>query len=41
MGAGRITEGRDAGTNGGVEWSGEADPTDRLSDLLARREIVN
>lgn len=41
VGAGRMTEGRVAGTSGGVEWSGEAEPTDRLSDLLARREIVN
>lgn len=41
VGAGRITEGRGAGISGGVEWSGEAEPTDRLSDLLARREMVN
>lgn len=41
VGAGRMTDGRDAGTSGGVECSGEAEPTDRLSDLLARREIVN
>lgn len=41
VGAGRMTEGRVAGTSGGVECSGEAEPTDRLSDLLVRREIVN
>lgn len=41
VGAGRMTEGRGAETSGGVECSGEAEPTDRLSDLLARREIVN
>lgn len=41
VGAGRMTEGRDAETAGGEAWSGEAEPTDLLSDFPARREIVN